>query len=44
MLAMTTVAVGSAVGGAQAAMPKNKQKVVYHLSDAEKVQFVLSNI
>jgi uncharacterized protein len=44
MLAMTALAAGSAAGGAQAATPKNKQKVVYHLSDAEKVAFVLSNI
>ena len=44
MLAMTALAASSAAGGAQAAMPKKKQKVVYHLSDAEKVSFVLSNI
>ena len=34
----------AASGAAMAAIPKNKQKVVYHLSDAEKVSFVLSNI
>jgi intracellular sulfur oxidation DsrE/DsrF family protein len=44
MLAMTALAAGSAAGGAQAVTLKNKQKVVYHLSDAEKVPFVLSNI
>jgi uncharacterized protein len=44
LLAMTALAAGSAAGGAQAATAKNKQKVVYHLSDAEKVAFVLSNI
>ena len=44
VLAMTGLAAGSAAGAAQAATPKTKQKVVYHLSDAEKVPFVLSNI
>lgn len=33
----------AATGVAQAATPK-RQKVVYHLSDAEKVKFVLGNI
>jgi intracellular sulfur oxidation DsrE/DsrF family protein len=40
MLALTGLA---AAGVAQAATP-TKQKVVYHLSDAEKVKFVLGNI
>ena len=45
VLAMTGLAAGVEGGGtAWAATPKNKQKVVYHLSDAEKVSFVLSNI
>ncbi len=45
VLAMTGLAAGVvAIGTAQAATPKTKQKVVYHLSDAEKVPFVLSNI
>jgi uncharacterized protein len=46
VLAMTGVAAGLAANGAAQAAPiaKNKQKVVYHLSDAEKVPFVLSNI
>jgi len=40
MLAMTGLA---AAGVAQASTP-TKQKVVYHLSDAEKVRFVMENI
>jgi len=46
MLAMTGLPAAAVIGGteARAAIPKNKQKVVYHLSDAEKVAFVLSNI
>lgn len=45
VLAMTGLAAAVAGGGtALAATAKNKQKVVYHLSDAEKVPFVLSNI
>ena len=42
VLALTGLVAG--VGAALAATPKSKQKVVYHLSDAEKVPFVLSNI
>lgn len=42
MTGLAAAAVGS--GTALAAIPKNKQKVVYHLADAEKVSFVLSNI
>ena len=45
VLAMTGLAAAAAGSGAAlAATPKSKQKVVYHLSDAEKVPFVLSNI
>ena len=45
VLAMTGLAAGVAGGGtAWAATATKKQKVVYHLSDAEKVPFVLSNI
>jgi uncharacterized protein len=45
VLALTGLAAAAAgAGTAQAAIAKNKQKVVYHLSDAEKVPFVLSNI
>lgn len=40
MLALTGVAVA---GAAHAATP-TKQKVVYHVADAEKVKFVLGNI
>jgi uncharacterized protein len=44
VLAITGLATGIAGSApAWAATPK-KQKVVYHLSDAEKVAFVLSNI
>jgi len=41
ILALTGVAMA---GAAQAATTITKQKVVYHLSDAEKVKFVLENI
>lgn len=44
ILAMSALAAGSVVGGAAQASTAKKQKVVYHLSDAEKVPFVLSNI
>ena len=45
VLAIAGVGAGLAAGtSAQAAIAKNKQKVVYHLSDVEKVPFVLSNI
>jgi len=45
VMVMTGLVAGvAAVGTAQAATAKTKQKVVYHLSDAEKVPFVLSNI
>lgn len=45
VLAVTGLAVATAGSrSALAATPKSKQKVVYHLSDAEKVSFVLSNI
>ncbi len=45
VMAMAGLTAGLAASGtARAAIPKNKQKVVYHLSDAEKVSFVLSNI
>ena len=42
-------ALGAALGASRAqaateAPPSNKLKVVYHLSDAEKVNFVLGNI
>ena len=42
-------ALGAALGGSSAkattaTAPSNKLKVVYHLSDAEKVHFVLGNI
>lgn len=44
MLVLTGLAAGLSATSAHAAIAKNKQKVVYHLSDAEKVPFVLSNI
>ena len=44
ILAMSALAAGSVAGGAAQAATAKKQKVVYHLSDAEKVPFVLSNI
>lgn len=44
MLALTGVAAIMAGGATAQAATAKKQKVVYHLSDAEKVAFVLSNI
>jgi uncharacterized protein len=44
VLAMTGLAAGIAGGATAWAATARKQKVVYHLSDAEKVAFVLSNI
>jgi hypothetical protein len=44
VMAMSALAAGAVVGGAAQAATAKKQKVVYHLSDAEKVAFVLSNI
>jgi intracellular sulfur oxidation DsrE/DsrF family protein len=35
---------GLAAGGAARAASPNKQKVAYHLADADKVRFVLNNI
>ena len=49
MLWSAVSALGAALGASSAkaateAAPSNKLKVVYHLSDAEKVNFVLGNI
>ena len=44
MMALTGLAASLAAGSAQATPVIKKQKVVYHLSDVEKVHFVLSNI
>jgi uncharacterized protein len=44
ILTLTGLAAGMAASGTARAVTAKKQKVVYHLSDAEKVPFVLSNI